>query len=132
MNKVILHYFITHYFVTPYCGQYRPEESETVVTEDVVTLGTVTKLVRTLSRKGKHMVEVVKMKFDDAGPGYDDSRVPDLTSSEEINAPGGSVGLLKRTFSKQKRNMDDVAELKGGGIVLQNPSEDSSQSESGV
>ena len=128
MNKVILHYFITHYFVTPYYG---PEESETVVPEDAVTLGTTTKLVCTLSKKGKHMVEVevVKMKFDDAGPGYDDSH---LTSSEEIITLGGSVGWLKRTFSKQKCNMDDVAELKGGGIVLKNPSEDSSQSESGV
>ena len=129
MNKVTL--LLITFLLRVACGQYRPEESETVVTEDVVTLGTPTKLVRTLSRKGKHMVEVVKMKFDDAG-GYDDSRVPDLTSSEEINAPGESVGWLKRTFSKQKSNMDGMAELKGGGIVLQNPSEDSSQSESGV
>ena len=115
-------------------GQYRSEESETVVSEDVVTLGTPTKLVRTITRKGKHMVEVVKVKFDDAG-GYDDSCVPELTSSEEINAPGGSVGWLKRTFSKQNRNTDDVAELKfneGGGIDPQNPSEVTSQSESSV
>ena len=113
------------------------EESETIVTEDITTLGAPTKLVRTLTRKGKHMNEAVELKFDDEG-GPDDLGIPDPVYTEQINMLSGSVAWLKRTFSRRRRHMEEVVELRfdedkpTGYDIKLNSSEITSQSESGV
>ena len=95
-------------------GQYRHEESDTVVTEDVTTLGVPAKLVRTLSRKGKHMNEMVEVKFDDdeGGSRSADSDIPDPVLTEEMNTLRGSVLLLKRNISQGRRHMEEIVELR--------------------
>ena len=69
--------------------QERHEESETVITEDITTLGAPTKLVRTLTQIGKHMNEAVEVKFDDEDE-CDGSDVPVPVFTEEINTHGGA------------------------------------------
>ena len=115
----------------------KESDHETVVTENITTLGAPTKLVRTLTRKGKHMNEAVELKFDDEG-GPDDLDIPDPVFTEQINMLSGSVAWLKRTFSRRRRHMEEVVELRfdedkpTGYDIKLNSSEIASQSESGV
>ena len=59
-------------------GQDTSKECESVVTEDIMTLGRPAKLVRTWSRKGKHMNEVVELVFNDGGLGEGEASGDDV------------------------------------------------------
>ena len=92
------------------------EVPESILTEDIQSPGLVATLTRTFTRRKRHMEEVVELKFDEHKANGDDvelqqSEVPESIVTEDIQSPG-LVAKLTRTFTRHKRHMDEVVQLK--------------------
>ena len=83
------------------------QQSESVFTEDIATLGSPAKLTRTISQNNFHMSEVVEVTFDEIGETGDSESI----ITEDIQMPG-LVARLTRTFSQHKEEVVQAVQLK--------------------
>ena len=107
--------------------QYKSGLSESVYTEVVPNLGSSAKLTRIISRRKRHMDEVVELKFDDeirpeasasSGTEQNDeirpvqSETSASSCTEQTEELPGLAARLVRTFTRHNRNMEESVTIK--------------------